>query len=381
MAAARSYWLLSLGLLGALLAGSVWAQSPPIAPALPSQKTVESWLGGGDPRLVAWGAHEAAAARDRHLVPELLVLAGNWRSFATRDSDGYRIRSSQEQKDQRDAMAAVIDALIQLHADVPAESLRVLAPNFGNEVAVLLGRMPSAEAEPLALDFYHVVKPSPLQYVSAALLALSPPSGFAADMLSNINVRAKIFVVSPEMGGMQMNTAGDCFVEADPPRKDCPSTRQYVLTNQKREGAQLVVGGIDPVYATTELSTTYSGEQGGSGFGVDLVPDRRLRLIAEMLGVEPAAIGWDAAPQINIAFQSPEQYEDVVRSFVRGEQQKYRATVTALVERGVITPSEADGAEILPRLYLQVNDMRKEASPLPELANLPPGVEIHGPIF
>jgi hypothetical protein len=51
-------------------------------------------------------------------------------------------------------MAAVVDTLIQMRVLVPAETLRSLAPDFGNVVAVLLSRMPISEAVPVAFDFY-----------------------------------------------------------------------------------------------------------------------------------------------------------------------------------------------------------------------------------
>jgi hypothetical protein len=47
-----------------------------------------------------------------------------------------------------------------------------------------------------------------------------------------------------------------------------------------------------------------------------------------------------------------------------------------------MTTLEAEDTETLPRIQLQLNDMRRARDmPLPELANLPPRVEVHGPIF
>lgn len=369
--------------IGCLVVMSATASQPQVTSAagvLPSGKTIENWLLSGDPRLVAWGAHFAMVAHDRRLVPDLLSMAANWQNFPTLDSDGNPVGLSQEQKDQRDAMAAIVDALIQLHAAVPTETLRSLAPNFGNEVAVLLSQMTKAEAEPLALDFYHSPKPAPLQYVSASLLALNPPPGFAADMLSNITVRATIFVADPGAGLFGTGGAGDCFVASAVPGKDWPAIGQYALSKTKDNGTLLVVGGVDPIYGTRRELGHYSGDH-SMACGVGLGPDQRLRLTAEMLGVDPASMPWNTAPHMNIVFQSPEQYQSALLALVRDEQQKYRTTTAALAERGLITPSEADDPETMPRLYLQVNDMRKDAAPLPELANLPPRVEAHGPIF
>jgi hypothetical protein len=354
------------------------AQTP--VSTAPNEKTLRTWLASGDSRMVAWGAYDAAAMHDRRLIPDLLSLAGNWQSFPARDDNGNPLALSQEQKDRRDAMAAVVDALIQLHADVPAETLRALAPNFGNEVAVLLSRMLSTDAQPLALDFYHSVKPTPLQYVGASLLALNPPVGFAADMLSNVKVRAAVYVLNPGTERAYGGGAGSCFSETAAPRDGWPSIGQYVLSADKTRGNLIVVAGIDFIYAKREESVHYS-DGCRFAFGVYLGPDQRLRLIAEMLGVSPDSIVWNTAPETSVDFQSPEQYESAILAFARGEQEKYRATVSALAQRGLITPSEAENPEILPTLQLQINDMRKDAAPLPELASLPSRVEVHGPIF
>jgi hypothetical protein len=354
------------------------AQAP--VSTFPTEKTIRSWLASGDLKMVAWGAYDAAAAHDRKLVPDLLSLAANWQDFPTIDDDGNPVALSHLQKDQRDAMAAVVDALIQLHAAVPSETLRTLAPNFGNEVAVLLSRMPSDEAQPPALDFYHSVKPTPLQYVSASLLALNPPAGFAADMLSNVTIRAAVYVLSPGMERSYGGGGGSCFTETPAPREGWPRIAQYVLSGDKTKGSFVVVAGIDFIYATREESVHYS-DGCRTAFGVYLTPDERLRLIAEMLGVDPASIPWNATPETTVVFKSPEQYEGAVLDFARGEQKKYHATVAALAERGLISPLEAENSEILPTLQLRVIDMRKDAPPLPELASLPPRVEVHGPIF
>ncbi|HEX8816305.1 MAG TPA: hypothetical protein VF753_12460 [Terriglobales bacterium] len=360
-----------------LAVGSLAQTSTPV----PSQKNLKTWLTNADPRMVAWGAYDAAAMHDRPSIPDLLTLAANWQGISTRDADGNPVPLSQQQKDQRDATAAVVDALIQLHADAPPDTLRVLAPNFGNEVAIMLSRMSAADAQPLALDFYHSSKPAALQLVAAGLLALKPPSGFAADMLSNTTVRAAVYVLNPGMERSYGGSGGSCFTENAPPHDGWPPIGQYVLSTDKTNGNFIVVAGIEPVYARRDESTHYFGDSCLSSFGVHLGSDERLHLIAEMLGVDPFSIPWNTAPETSIVFQSPEQYERTLLVFVHGEQEKYRATAMALAERGLLTPSEAEDLEALPKLQLQINDARKDPSPLPELASLPPRVEAHGPIF
>lgn len=384
MASRGRYLLPGLGFLMATLAGHGSAQvASPAAAAFPAEKTIQSWLLAEDPRLQAWGAHDAMVARDRHLVRDLLTLASKWEPPSGGDADGSSAAElAQRQTDKRDAMAAVLDALIQMHARVPDDTLRSLAPSFGIDVAILLSRMPEDEAEPLSVDFYRSSRSGALQYVSAALLALHPPPGFAADLLGNMTVRATVFVVSPGMGANGTATAGSCAEPSVASHKDWPATGQYALTRTKRDGGMLVVGGVDPIYATREEATTYVGDRCRMSWGVNLGPNDRVRLIAEMLGVSPESLRWDAVPVTNIAFQSPEQFGNALLGFAEGERQKHRATVSALAARGLMTTLEAEDTETLPRIQLQLNDMRRARDmPLPELANLPPRVEVHGPIF
>ena len=125
-------------------------------------------------------------------------------------------------------MAAVLDTLIQINVPVPADSLRALAPDFGNAVAVLLSRMPAVEAGPVSFDLYrrHTDHRYTLQYVSAALLALHPVPGFAADLLANIKVEAIVTATAPgseEYGGS--GSSGSCGPSSEAPRKGWPVRR------------------------------------------------------------------------------------------------------------------------------------------------------------
>jgi hypothetical protein len=197
--------VLCIGGLAGTIAAATPAQTVSTTDGSPSEKTMQSWLISKDPRLVAWGAHDALLANDQALVPHLLSLASQWQPLSQQTSDTPdSIGFSAEQIDERDAMGAVLDGLIQMNVRVPAETLRVLAGDFGNEVAVFLSRMPPEEAVPLGLDFYRSLAKHSygLQYVSASLLAVHPVPGFAGDLLSKISVRATVNVVFPGAGQM-----------------------------------------------------------------------------------------------------------------------------------------------------------------------------------
>ena len=290
-----------LPFLSLAMAAACFAQAPPSVALLLSERVIESRLQSGDPRLVAWGAHDTLASHDEALIPMLLSLAAEWRRLPadaaahdgppTPTQDDQQVQ--QDQQGQRDAMAAVLDALIQMNASVPVDTLRLLAPDFGNAVAVLLSRMPPEDSGALAFEFYRAkpVRQYGLQYVSASLLALHPVPGFAADLVANTPVEANIFVITP--GGQQLGggVSTCCGIGSVSPHKDWPLTGQYLLGNQNIKGSLLFVGGVDPVYAQRELSAVYLGNKCYAQSSATLTPDARLRLIAEMLGIAPDTLG------------------------------------------------------------------------------------------
>jgi hypothetical protein len=367
--------LLCVGCLVATLVARASAQMPSATNPLPPEATLESWLSSEDPRLVAWGAHDVLVARDPNLTPQLVTLAGRWQPLLLQTSDNSPYpRLSDEQKDLRDAMAEVLDTLIQMNVALPADALRNLAPDFGNDVAILLSRIPEDESSPLSFDFFRSrpAREFSLQYVSAALLALHPPVEFAADLLSSISVQANVIIVLPGSGQFGFGEGGStCGGIPERLRENWPMIGQYRLTKQKNDGASLVVAGIDPIYAMRRESTHFLPESSSDMY---LGPEERLRLIAEMLGVPREEIQWNTMAYTTIQFRSPEQFERDLLAFVAEERAKHQATAAALADRNLLSLAEAE--QSLPKLKLRIRDLRGEgALPIPEPSNLPSRVE------
>jgi hypothetical protein len=354
------------------------AQTASESSALPSKQTIQGWLHSGNPRLVAWGSHYALATHGLSLAPDLLALANQWQSlFPRSNDDSQQGELSSEQKEQRDAMAGVLDALIQMKVTVPIDTLRNLAPDFGKGVAILLARMPSGESEAASLEFFRS-RPGDaygLQFVSAALLALHPPAGFAGELLAGVTVQARIVVVLPNGEPIGFGSAGDCLGLNEGPREDWLPAGQSALSNQQSDGSSIVVGGIDPIYFTRIESIRYPGNACNISRDVYLGAEERRRLIAEMLGVAPDDISWKTEPQTTIAFQSLEQFRIDLLAFVAEQQEKYRRTAEDLEARNLLGGGEI--SQSLPRLKLKIVDARgQDAEPIPKDADLPARVEL-----
>ena len=100
----------------------------------------------------------------------------------------------------------------------------------------------------------------------------------------------------------------------------------------------LLVSGIDAIYVKRYESESYLNPCGGPSLG----PYERQRLIAEMLGVPPDAISWNIYPTTTFPFYSDEQFGRELLQFVDQEEQKYRQTAIALVDRGLMTSAEVE---------------------------------------
>jgi len=254
-------------------------------------------------------------------------------------------------------MTVVLDALIQLKAPVPGTAVRKLAADFEPAAAIILARMPVEESAPLSLDLYRspVKENSTLQYVSAALLALHPRSGFAGKLLGDIKVQAKVFAIVPGGPEIGYGVGGSCMQPSQPERDDWPEIGQYRLSIEPSEGTSILVGGAEPIYVTQVESTHYLGNSCGMA-GLYLGREQRRAFIAEMLGIPSEEIPWETDVETNIEFTSLGQFTGTLLAFLEEQQQMYRATAKELEARGLLDPSEVP--QSLPRMEVDLTDAR-----------------------
>ena len=349
-----------LGCLAVLLAPCGQAQTPSESDAPASNSSPGGWLGKKDPKAVAWRAHDAMATHDESAIRELVSLASRWQPLVAQpvSDDSAARQFTMIQKEERDAMSVVLDALIQLKAPVPGTALRSLAADFENPAAVILARKPADQSGPLSLELYHSpVRPGfSLQYVSAALLALHPLPGFASRLLGDITVRANVYVFVPDRPGIGSGTIGDCFETPEPDREGWPKIGQYKLLLQPSEGASLLVGGAQPIYVSRVESSHYLGGGCGGWSGLYLGREERRALIAEMLGIPAEQIPWETDVQRNVEFTSMGQFTGELLAFIEEQQQMYRETAKALQARGFLATSEV--SQSMPLLELDLTDAR-----------------------
>jgi hypothetical protein len=359
-----------------------------------STNKIEALLSSGDSRLVAWGAHYAITAKSPELSAELLDLAERWQPTppdpSPDDLDSAELNSAKsnqaiaDHSDAYDATAAVLDALIQLHITPEASTLRNLAADFPNQVAILMTRLPEDEAQALSLEFYrlnsgtrpgkHEIKTRGahnLEYVSAVLLAQHPPAGFAAGIFSSIYTHATITIIKPgySEAGTYGSGIGQCC-GIDSSHHDWPLFGVYQLSADKTEGYFVLIAGADPVYAGRS-ETRHVLFDGCANFSFLVFgPEERRRFVARWLGKDPDDLAWEIETTDTITFRSNQQVYEELNKFIAHEQEKYRATAAALGARNLMTVSEQE--ESLPYLDLTFKDQRGAgALPIPEPSSLP----------
>ncbi|HTJ30186.1 MAG TPA: hypothetical protein VL346_06785 [Acidobacteriaceae bacterium] len=331
----------------------------------PRASEVERLIQSDDPREMAWGAHYAEIKESPVTDAALLIAAGGWKPW-DRSSRPY-VRLSPEQLDLQDGMAAVLDALIRLHLAVPPETLYGLADDFPADVAILISRLPEEDAQEAELAFFRS-RPAngySLQYVSAALLAKSPPEGFAAELLAGIEVPANVYIRMPDEPGVGMGmSTGDCMGFGLEKRDGWPVFSSYAISYTKSQHALQILNAPEPVYATISDSSRYIDSSCG---GPALGAGERRKLLAYMLRIKPEEIEWQTGLSRTIYYHSPQQVDAELRALIEEEQRKYRVTAGQLVEAGLMT--EAQIEESFPvldlRCHFSEEKLVKAPSPLP----------------
>jgi hypothetical protein len=136
----RLIWLLAI--VPSLASRPARAQGDPArivgAQEVASARLAVTWLGGPDPRIRAWGAYLASqvadpgAPEDKAIALQLIALA-----------EGYQTRPqplTAVDRDEHDAMAGILDALIQTgwNALLPPQKAAAFYPEFPAQAVILL---------------------------------------------------------------------------------------------------------------------------------------------------------------------------------------------------------------------------------------------------
>lgn len=349
-------------LLFALLfmwAGAVQAQQPIIT----SETTVNSdilqqWLNSGDPRLIAWAADFACRTNDAKIVAEMPELLEHWTLPQV-------MGEGNSQAEQRRAVAAVLDALIQENARVPIPAVAAVAEYFPAQAAILIGRLPLSEARPTLEHWTYGESGTwarrTLARIASMMLAKDPGSsrvfwngtyvGFVASIVAASEEELQIRVVSVNTqekatGG---GACGDSFG-----RELSPGWPQvyiyYLVENDPRASAPIVIDLDGDRIVSRRIE---ENRPGGSCYGVEH-PDSstRHRLIAYWLGVKEKNMSWQPTESYTIIWTDKAAYQRLLGKIIEAHREKLQATAEMLRQRGLLTETEA--ATMAPTLIVKI---------------------------
>ncbi|SNS25759.1 hypothetical protein SAMN05421770_101218 [Granulicella rosea] len=374
--AASSRWrccALALLLLVCLRLGAQNPQPDPYSEtAAPTPERIATLLKSGDPRDRAWGAFHAVRTKDASFLPELTGLAERWEPLPHPALDHPVPPLDTRQHNELDAMAAVLDGVIQFNGKLSPKVLLALADDLPAQAAVLLSRLSQSEQEPVLMAIF--TNPKPANWVetrfSAQMLTLKPPPTFAARLMHDMKIPATIYVVDSIVGGMGSNN--DCGAFSNVGKAGWPAAGQYSLRERPASDKFIsipVVRGLHPLYAVRMvrgLALTVTST-------CDLRPLTaavRIELLSQMLGAAPdKALGIAAPAGTTIPATSTAEYEKSLAEFVTVQLDTFQAVERRLTAKGYVSLDEMAGGASEPELVLTLADYRQDKSfELPKIA-------------
>jgi hypothetical protein len=343
------------------------------AQTTPTQATsddIDHWLRSGDPRMVAWGAYFAAENADTDELPVLVSLAENYKAGPPQQYDGRGnyISRTPEHKQRLDSMQAVLDSLIQLHGTVIYEAVVAVLPDFPAQALILFATMPEPERSQRAAVLYATRDPSDKPYdwhqlahgqmihMAAAILALNPPPGFTATLLTEATVTLKISVTDDDQkhdgifsGGM----CGDSFALVPAPGWPQPYTyivEQHWKSEISTKG--ILIPGEPAITARRSISNSSCSTLPG------FTSVQRLLLAQWEAGRRSGGLGTGTLQYDTLHYPGPTNYLAALSTLIDRHRKPYRTLAGTLAGRSFLTSTET--ATAMPTFSVEIQDQRQD---------------------
>lgn len=300
---------------------------------------------------VAWGAYAVAQFRLQDCAPAVRKALAHrpWRDASS----------------DRCATLALLDALIQTDAVVPAEEL---APHLdeGAPTILLMAREPEQNREPLLRRFTALLgtcRASPEWIACGNLLAAMRDPAFVLALLRSPS-QCLLTVCDPgdEPGPIYWGSGRSCY-RFDVP-KDFPPIARYELDIEGSRGAVVVAPGPQPVYSGRSFYRP-SGLHGSSFHAYQVYRSARCGWLEQMLdeASQPLVAAIDR-PR-TIVWRNDELFRKELDRCRHDYETSWRALVAACGAKKLVALDPA--LEPLPALRMVGLDMRKDQKvPLPD---------------
>jgi len=332
------------------------------------------WLNSADPRLQAWGAYTALRDRRTEAIPVFLEMLARYPVVEE--------LTSQAEANQHDAMLGVLDALIQLGAQVPSADAQRIYPEFPVQSLILLSRSPNdaPEAAPALLAIFRSERQSTAAWLAAGdLLLQRRTDGFAAALVEGLTVHAQVTVAVPNAGGGVGGGSTCCGLAGSAkPKAGWPPVGVYSFGgcgNSLQPGATVLAPGADPAYYYRQVSATYQPEGGSLGCcrpDQDLVRQHFLTALLSASADDPPV---RAHVSHTIEWQGVDAYRGELAAFIAEQRRVFEELTRRLGKQGLL--SGEDARTLRPTLQIHVWDQRPSHEPaLPALETLPDHVTV-----
>jgi hypothetical protein len=321
------------------------------------------WLTSDDPRRIAWGAWLARQDNRIDLVPILLDKIR-----------GYQVHApAARERDQHDELLAVLDAVISLRANVPADDARKLYPEFAAQAIIVLVRSPDGSQDAL-LEIFRDAKANWNWLAAGNALANARTAGFAAVLLDRLTQHLTVSVFDPGQGaGGGIGGGGsECGFSAAAPKSGWPSIGLYQLTQYPERmpwlTAAFLVGGRTPVYYWRSAPGNYDNPTGDPGTCDDGNRDvYRTEYLNQLLGGVFPPIVLEAYPHASIVWSGATTYQQQINAVLEQRRNLFRSA-TAFLQMNAQMLTAAEVAPLRSRIEVIIQDERfNKTIPLPAL--------------
>jgi hypothetical protein len=327
----------------------------PVAARGPNAATeaeAERLLQSAESRDRAWGAYFAGHLGLKGQAPRLVELLDDPALAGGRFEDNY-VRQS------------VLDALIRLDAEVPADKLLPLYAQSPDEVVILLARSLQENGAAL-LSLFADELPSDRWVAVGNLLAEARVPGFAARLLRGLKIEARVLVFDSE-GSHGVGSAGGsgcgsgCGIGGGRLPEGLPPVSYYTLSAYAGHGRVVVLPGRHPVYY---LRTNFQ-RLGASACPITDRDGLRVEYLADLLNTTEESLGLDPRPWREVVCADERGCRRALAGVRDGIVASHAALLRRLVADDLLDPAEAP--ELRPDITLDVTDSRdRRTFPLPD---------------
>jgi hypothetical protein len=318
------------------------------------------WLGSSDARVRAWGAYLALRDRQVNLLPQLVGLVKAYPVM------GSPLTSSE--RDEHDAMLAVLDAIIQMRGGFPTDVAAKLYPEFPAQALISLSH-DGPEAASILLEIFKTENRLPGAWLAAGnLLMVWNPPGFAAAILAGLTVHAHITVVSENSGaGIGGGSGGSCTSGAPPVKTGWPPVGKYYVRNMTSgfTGDVLLQGGADPAFYFRTVDAAYivrNDDESPCSKMFELNRDTvREHFLAKLASEPPGNPFVQSYVEQTISWHDDATYVMSLRAFIGQQQRLFDALGKKLMDSGLVSAEERESAR--PSLEVRISDFRRNSPP------------------